>query len=543
MLKIDTAPLPGLTLSLLALAGLESSAESPDGGCRNRDRRAMKKNMYRPVLMGLTTVALLIPALTATSYPAHAALSAHAAIGSDTPVPAAPSNLTAQAVGMTSVQLTWTNNAGNQSGVVISLDGQESVDVQGATVSSYTWNGLSPNTKYWFYVASKIYGTPGDPTGYGNTQSAWVGPVYATTGDTQPSTSPAPQPSTSSAPQPSASSAPQPSTSSSSPSVTFSPPCPHIATTLSLGTTTPVLLVHGFNEGPGVWTSRERAGRRGTELLPSMSAAITSALGNRVKLFAFDYSAVNTKWVTDPSIGPRLAACIAWLATVSAEGGGRGKVVLVAHSMGGLAIRCAVDTTCVGTDRGSYRGTPWPSAAKPSQLGLVITIGTPNLGSNDQTLGSIGEAICATASFLCTPLNTPAAKAMAPGSAQLAALPLLPVRVPVEAIAGKITYISSLFGQPYGSIPPPDPGDLVVPVYSALADQSIKKLHSGPGARTTPPVNCGEIPLGKLNTWLIASDKLGAPAFPVTCWHGTETTDPAFQADVVKSIQEYLAGT
>src|SRR5437867_2136399 len=97
------------------------------------DRRAMK-NMYRPVLMGLSIAALLISALAATSYPAHAALSAHAAIGSNTPVPAAPSNLTAQAVGTTSVQLTWTNNAGNQSGVVISLDGEQSVDVQGATV-------------------------------------------------------------------------------------------------------------------------------------------------------------------------------------------------------------------------------------------------------------------------------------------------------------------------------------------------------------------------------------------------------------------------
>ena len=173
----------------------------------------MKKNMYRPVLMGLAIAALLISALAATSYPAHAALSAHAAIGSNTAVPAAPSNLTAQAVGTTSVQLTWTNNAGNQSGVVISLDGEQSVDLQGATVSSYTWNGLSPNTQYWFYVASKIYGTPGDPTGSGNTQSAWVGLVYATTVGTQPSTSPAPEPSTSPTPQLSTSPAPQLSTS------------------------------------------------------------------------------------------------------------------------------------------------------------------------------------------------------------------------------------------------------------------------------------------------------------------------------------------
>jgi hypothetical protein len=130
----------------------------------------MKKIIYRPVIMGLAVVGLLISVLAATGYPAYAA-----------PVPAAPSNLTAQAVSPTSVQLTWTNNAHNQSGVVISRDGVESADLQGATISSYTWNGLSPGTKYWFYVASKIYGTPGDPTGSGNTQSAWVGPVYATT--------------------------------------------------------------------------------------------------------------------------------------------------------------------------------------------------------------------------------------------------------------------------------------------------------------------------------------------------------------------------
>ncbi|MGH3201063.1 MAG: fibronectin type III domain-containing protein [Streptosporangiaceae bacterium] len=124
----------------------------------------------------LLVVTLTVAAALCTVSTAHAASSA-----GETPVPAAPSNLTAKAAGPTSVQLTWTNNAANQSGVVISRDGVESVDLQGATVSSYTWSGLSPGTQYAFYVASKIYGTPGDPTGYGNTQSAWVGPVYATT--------------------------------------------------------------------------------------------------------------------------------------------------------------------------------------------------------------------------------------------------------------------------------------------------------------------------------------------------------------------------
>ena len=124
----------------------------------------------------LLAVALAVVAALCTVSTANAASSA-----SQTVVPAAPSNLAAKAVSPTSVKLTWTNHAANQSGVVISRDGVKSVDVQGATASSYTWKGLSPGTKYWFYVASKIYGTPGDPGGYGNRQSSWVGPVYATT--------------------------------------------------------------------------------------------------------------------------------------------------------------------------------------------------------------------------------------------------------------------------------------------------------------------------------------------------------------------------
>jgi hypothetical protein len=135
----------------------------------------MNRLITRP--RSLLLVAVLAVIATMCTVPtAHAASSA-----SDTPVPATPSNLTATPVTTTSVQLTWTNNAANQSGVVISRDGVESVDIQGATVSSYIWNGLSPGTQYAFWIASKIYGTPGDPTGYGNTQSAWVGPVYVTT--------------------------------------------------------------------------------------------------------------------------------------------------------------------------------------------------------------------------------------------------------------------------------------------------------------------------------------------------------------------------
>ena len=142
-------------------------------------------------LIGRSRSVVLVAVLAAVAAMCTISTANAASSADEQVVPAAPSNLTAKAVSPTSVYLTWTNNATSQSGVVISLDGTQSVDVQGATVSSYTWNGLSPGTKYWFYVASKIYGTPGDPTGSGNTQSAWVGPVYATT-----ASSPPPKPTT-----------------------------------------------------------------------------------------------------------------------------------------------------------------------------------------------------------------------------------------------------------------------------------------------------------------------------------------------------------
>jgi hypothetical protein len=93
----------------------------------------MKRLITRPRSL-LLVVALAVVAAMCTVSTAHAASSA-----SETVVPAAPSNLTATAVSPDSVRLTWTNNAANQSGVVISLDGVESVDVQGGHGQLLHW--------------------------------------------------------------------------------------------------------------------------------------------------------------------------------------------------------------------------------------------------------------------------------------------------------------------------------------------------------------------------------------------------------------------
>ena len=308
---------------------------------------------------------------------------------------------------------------------------------------------------------------------------------------------------------------------------TFSSPAPclGISLQLHLGTTTPVLLVHGFNDSPTRFTSGS----------PSLESAASHALGSSVTLVTFDYSKWSTQWVTFTPIGPQLAQCITWLAHTSDTQGGPGKVVIVAHSMGGLAVRCAVDPACVKGNQ----------AADPSLIGLVITLGTPNLGSNPQTAGVIDDTICswipACNAFLQL-RNTPAAKAMAPGSSELAQLPLLPASIPVDAIAGRVTFTTNLFGSTLGGIQAvvKDDGDLVVPVTSAIADAQRGALHAGPGAGNTT-VDCGSVPLQLLDEWSAASAALKAPAPPVTCWHLTETTDARWQGDIIAAIKAYLA--
>jgi pimeloyl-ACP methyl ester carboxylesterase len=294
-------------------------------------------------------------------------------------------------------------------------------------------------------------------------------------------------------------------------------PCPGISLQLQLGATAPVLLVHGFDEGPRVFTK---------DGSPTLKQAISGALGRSVTLVPFDYRKWKTLWVTFAEIGPRLATCITWLAHTSATQGGPGKVIIVAHSMGGLAVRCAVDPACA-------QGT---QATDPSLIGLVITLGTPNLGSNPQTLGPVLDWVC-TLFQQCNDLliarDSPAAQAMVPGSSQLAKLPLLPGSIPVDAIAGRITETTELFGRSYVVR---DFGDIAVPVASALADAQQSALHAGPGANKTT-VNCGIVPDWELKLWVARSISQKAMASPVTCWHLTETTDAVWQQDIIAAIK------
>jgi Galactose oxidase-like, Early set domain/Fibronectin type III domain/Kelch motif len=95
--------------------------------------------------------------------------------------PAAPTNLSATAVSSSQINLTWTDNASNESGFRIerSADGATftEIGVVGSNVTTYASTSLSAATKYWYRV--RAYNATGP--------SAYAGPASATTQSAKPS--------------------------------------------------------------------------------------------------------------------------------------------------------------------------------------------------------------------------------------------------------------------------------------------------------------------------------------------------------------------
>ena len=89
----------------------------------------------------------------------------------------------------------------------------------------------------------------------------------------------------------------------------------------------------------------------------------------RTCIDVFDYADASTQWVTDHQIAQQLATTINSLADQSKAAGGPGKVIVVAHSMGGLATRCASAASCSGV------------TGAAAHIAALITFGTPTLGS------------------------------------------------------------------------------------------------------------------------------------------------------------------
>lgn len=126
------------------------------------------------------------------------------------------------------------------------------------------------------------------------------------------------------------------------------------------GTAYPVLFVHGFGDTSETWTRPAAATWAANSALPDELSAVrlTDRVDGALPVL-FDYRDRSLQWVTDSAIGPALADVIECLARESGN-----DVVVVAHSMGGLATRFAL-----------------ADPARASEVSLVVTLGTPNLGA------------------------------------------------------------------------------------------------------------------------------------------------------------------
>lgn len=208
--------------------------------------------------------------------------------------------------------------------------------------------------------------------------------------------------------------------------------------TRPLAGSTPVVFVHGINSNAGMWTT-------GRNSIADQVGALTG-----VSAWTFDYSQASLEWVTDKRIGPRLASAIGCLADASGH-----PVIVVAHSMGGLATQYAL----------SQPDTYDPGADVSAHVAEVITIGTPFTGSLLLTIAELGvdaagatspeadlaiSAVLAACAGWAAPDNadnpcgllsvadSPVGSALLYHSADIAALPPWPDGVPVLATAGDI---------------------------------------------------------------------------------------------------------
>jgi len=279
-----------------------------------------------------------------------------------------------------------------------------------------------------------------------------------------------------------------------------------------IGTRTPVVYVHGFLGNPSAWTQMRTYVERN---IPSTYP------------YVFDYSEHNAAWVSNPNIGPKLANQIACLASASRTAGGPGKVIVVAHSMGGLAARWAA------TESSNHN-----EVAK--DIGLVVTIGTPNTGSGWANI--FESQICTTlseeqqaASFKAACNAQTALYGLQEYSDDIGALPKWPGNIAVQAMDGDVKFDIAL---PFGVhiTVGNTHSDLIVSNKSAL--WGATRTYEGGG---TTLVSCS-MNVHVLNPtiaylWQLFRHGVSLP----NCWHSALPHNPAIEQATVQSIRDYLA--
>lgn len=265
----------------------------------------------------------------------------------------------------------------------------------------------------------------------------------------------------------------------------------------------PVVFVHGMDSSAGVWDAQSPA---------SLARQVAGLRG--ITAWTFDYGRESLDWVSNRAIGPSLATSISCLAQLTGS-----EVLIVAHSMGGLAAQYAI-------------------GGSAGHVAEVITIGTPYDGSQILTIGerAINDArwdvvnpsvafteawlsYCAGVAthtgtnpcWLASVLRAPAGTALETNSPQIQALPSWPDSLPVFDIAGNMSVrigVGRLAFQAH-------PGDGAVTLPSATAHNTAGNAYV---------VSCAA---GMFGFWR-------AP-----CFHTSLPGNPAVGAAVISAIRGF----
>jgi pimeloyl-ACP methyl ester carboxylesterase len=279
----------------------------------------------------------------------------------------------------------------------------------------------------------------------------------------------------------------------------------------------PVIFVHGIVSSPAMWK---------TDTPGSLTWQAAAMKG--LTAWTFNYARYAEDWVTNSAIGPALASAIGCLAHASGH-----QVIVVAHSMGGLATQYAVGmagSAAAGHVAGVVTvGTPYTGSQVLSDMQAAVNGAEVTGGvSEDGDIAAVAEALlsacagiathtadnpCLLASVLRAPIGT----ALEVNSPEIRALPPWPSSLPVLDVGGNMDLFLGV-----GLIGiHTHPGDIAVTLPSATA-------HDTAGA---PFV------LACSTSFLKLVRQLALPS----CFHSDLVNDKPVINRILKQIRKYQA--
>jgi len=254
---------------------------------------------------------------------------------------------------------------------------------------------------------------------------------------------------------------------------------------MNFGTEVPVIMVHGWNGDSKVWGSINN---------PSSFAGRVNNIPGVAVAHLYNYFTYN--WVDNPYSGPKLANTIDCVSQMSLHNGGKGKVIVVAYSMGGLVARDALSHRSYDNER-----------SIADEVGQVVTIGTPHIG----TVNPDGP--------------------FATGSDSMNNIPHFPPQTIVHTIAGDVTHVYlDRKGNVLKRDQPHD--DTLVSTISANAEYTID-VSKGGGEKT---INCNK----QYRTYF---GWLSVDSGPAQCEHTQliQNAGNAVRGDTIDAIKKYVA--